>query len=221
MPARTMTSPMAISITAPATDATTPSQLEYPQATMPLGPSITAPGEQLLRLNADPAGDRRYARARLQRLCHDLRLELVRPTSAKLPRRPLKAVGDRFDYMEGHRHRSSHRLTNSAAHSRSLTPTARRSPCRLPLSQCATTGSPDIFSPSIRPRLHLAQRSSKAARPRGDWHRLPASSSYYPSQIEQCDVGKPTKVIQDPWRPSVFLSSSRTHIRFRCWHADC
>ncbi|SFK28046.1 hypothetical protein SAMN05216525_1772 [Bradyrhizobium sp. Gha] len=44
-------------------------------------------------------------------------LKLVRPPSAKLPRRPLKTVGDRFDHMEGsssrtrRRHRSSHRLT--------------------------------------------------------------------------------------------------------------
>lgn len=94
---------------------------------MPLGPSITAPSEQLRRVNADPAGDRRDARARLQRLCHNLRLELVRPASAKLPRRSLETVGDRFDHMEGsssrtrRRHRTSHRLTNSAADSRSLT----------------------------------------------------------------------------------------------------
>ncbi len=131
-PARTTTSPIAISITAPATEATTPSQTRGPRAIMPLGPSITAPGEQLRRVNADPAGDRRYARAKLQRLCHNLRLDLVRPASAKLTRRSLKTVGDRFDHMEGsssrtrRRHRSSHRLTNSAADSRSLTHSARR-----------------------------------------------------------------------------------------------
>ncbi|MGY4315286.1 hypothetical protein ACVWW1_004613 [Bradyrhizobium sp. JR3.5] len=51
---------------------------------------------------------------------------------AKLPRRSLETVGDRFDHMEGSssrtrlRHRSSHRLTNSAADSRSLTHSARR-----------------------------------------------------------------------------------------------
>ncbi len=146
-PARTTTSPMAISITAPATDAATPSQLEGPRAIMPLGPSITSPGEQLRRVNADPAGDRRYAGARLQRLCHNLGFELVRPTSTKLPRRSLKTVGDRFDHMEGsssrtrRRHRSSHRLTNSAAHSRSLTQSAG-SPCRLHKAHRQTDLSP-------------------------------------------------------------------------------
>ncbi|MGY4182961.1 hypothetical protein ACVIHH_008252 [Bradyrhizobium sp. USDA 4518] len=83
-------------------------------------------------MNADPASDRRDARARLQRLHHDLGLKLVRPASANLPRRSLKTVGDRFDHMEGsssrtrRRHRSSHRLTNLAADSRSFTPSARR-----------------------------------------------------------------------------------------------
>ncbi|MBB4399251.1 hypothetical protein GGD62_008402 [Bradyrhizobium sp. ERR14] len=58
-------------------------------------------------------------------------LELIRPASAKLSRRPLKTLGDRFDHMEGssfrtrRRHRSSHRLTDSAADSRSLIHSAR------------------------------------------------------------------------------------------------
>nr|WP_035696049.1 helix-turn-helix transcriptional regulator [Bradyrhizobium liaoningense] len=46
------------------------------RAIMPLGPRVTAPGEQLRRVNADPAGDPRYTRAGLQRLCRNLRLEL-------------------------------------------------------------------------------------------------------------------------------------------------
>ncbi|MBP1290332.1 hypothetical protein J2R87_009257 [Bradyrhizobium elkanii] len=61
------------------------------------------------------AANRRYARARRQRLCHNLCLELIRPASPKLPPCSLETVGDRFDHMEGSssrtrlRHRSSHR----------------------------------------------------------------------------------------------------------------
>lgn len=43
----------------------------------------------------------RYTPAGLQRLCHDLCLELIRPASAKLSRGSLKTLCDRFDHMEG------------------------------------------------------------------------------------------------------------------------
>ncbi|MCA1444441.1 hypothetical protein I6F07_30500 [Ensifer sp. IC4062] len=43
-------------------------------------------------MNADPMGDRRHARARLQRLRHHLRLELIRPAPAKLPWRTFEAL---------------------------------------------------------------------------------------------------------------------------------
>ncbi|WP_026621545.1 hypothetical protein M728_005232 (plasmid) [Ensifer sp. WSM1721] len=55
--------------------------------------SITTPGEELRRTKADPMGDRRHARAGLQRLRHHLRLELIRATPAKLPWRTLEALG--------------------------------------------------------------------------------------------------------------------------------
>lgn len=96
-----------------------------------IGPSVTTPGEELRGMNADPMGDRRDACAGLQCLCHRLRLELIRPAPAKLPRRTLKAVGNSFDHMEGsssrtrRRHRSSLRLTTCATDIRPLPPYAR------------------------------------------------------------------------------------------------
>lgn len=52
-------------------------------------------------MNANPMGDRRDTGAGLQRLRDKLCLELIRPTPAKLPRRPIKALRNRFDHVEG------------------------------------------------------------------------------------------------------------------------
>lgn len=63
-----------------------------PLATMSFRPSITAPGKQLRRVNANPASDRRDARARLQRLRHDLGLKLVRPAIRTARRQDTRCI---------------------------------------------------------------------------------------------------------------------------------
>lgn len=135
-PARTTTSPVAISITAPAKPP------PHPRNASAASDNAARPEHHGARQTdatgeCRSAGDRRDARARLQRLCHDLRFELARRASAKLPRPSLKTAGDRFDHMEGlssrtrRRHRSSHRLTSSAADTRSIPTPSAESLCRL------------------------------------------------------------------------------------------
>lgn len=83
-------------------------------------------------MNAEPMRDRRDACAWLQCLRHRPCLELVRPASAKLPRRTLKALGNSFDHMEGsssrtrRRHRSSQQIIVSATNIPPITTSARR-----------------------------------------------------------------------------------------------
>ncbi|MEN5249988.1 hypothetical protein, partial [Brucella pseudintermedia] len=50
-------------------------------------------------MNAEPMRDRRDACAWLQCLRHRPCLELVRPASAKLPRRTIKALGNSFNRL--------------------------------------------------------------------------------------------------------------------------
>lgn len=115
-------------------------------------------------MDADPTRDRRDARTRLQRFCHSLRLELVRPASAKLARRPLKTVGDRFNHMEGSssrtrsRHRTSHRLTNSTADRPSINHSARWGSLAAYEQRVIRTGKICSAYSVIRSRLKIVCR---------------------------------------------------------------
>jgi hypothetical protein len=82
--------------------------------------SFTPPGKQLRRMDANPAGDSRYARAGLQGLRNDLSLETIRPATPNLPRRTLETLGNRLDHMERFslRHRRRHRTSHRRFHHR-------------------------------------------------------------------------------------------------------